>query len=82
MTTIENHCVGCDKHCIYEACPYYSVEACRCDHCRERAPAVYRYNGWDYCGDCFEKELDRQLCGLPVEDKIELLALYDDIMEV
>ena len=83
MIMIENQCVGCEKPCLHEACPYYSVEVHYCDHCKGYTPALYRYNGWDYCKDCLSDELDYQFCGrLSVEEKIEALGLEDEIEEV
>lgn len=82
MIRIENHCVCCEKPCIYDACPYYRVEAHYCDHCKGYTPAVYRLDGWDYCRDCLIKKLNTDFNRLPVEYKIEALGLEDEIEEV
>ena len=52
MIRIENHCVCCEKPCIYEACPYYRTEVHYCDKC-----GVYTDEG-ELCRDCAEKEVD------------------------
>ena len=82
MTRVENHCEHCGKHCIHEACPNYSVKCYYCDNCKDDTPAVCEFDGTHYCKHCLEKELDTQFCALPIEDKIELLALDDEITEV
>ena len=82
MIRIESGCVCCQKPCIFDACPYYRVEAYYCDHCKGYEPAEYLYEGWHYCGDCLEKKLDSEFGALPLREKIELLMLEDEIMEV
>ena len=83
MMKYESRCVHCDKPpCLRNSCPNYRVKAYYCDHCKNDTPAVYEFDGTHYCKDCLEKELDVQLCALPIEDKIELLVLDDEIMKV
>ena len=82
MIRLENNCVGCEKACIYDACPYYREEVHCCDRCNGYTTAVYRYEGWDYCKDCLSEELDYQFGRLSVEEKIEALMLEDEIEEV
>ena len=50
MMRIENHCVGCEKPCIHDACPYYSVECHYCDKCGE--PAEICTDDGDFCREC------------------------------
>ena len=54
MTRIENHCVCCERYCIYEACPYYRTEVHYCDKCGE--PAVVCTDGIDLCRDHAKEE--------------------------
>ena len=55
MMRIENECVCCDLPCIN--CGRKHVEVYYCDECDlELGEERYRYNGCDYCLDCFVKQ--------------------------
>lgn len=84
MTKIESACVDCptEMGCLYEGCPHYKVKAYYCDKCKDDTPADYKYDGKHYCKDCLEKELDNEFSGLSVSEKIDMLALDDEITEV
>lgn len=66
--------------CIHGACSYYRVRAYYCDNCRE--PAAYEYEGRHYCMDCLEEELDVEFDRLSVWEKVEALALEDQVTEL
>lgn len=82
MIKIENHCVGCDKPCLHDACPYHRVEVAYCDHCKDNTPAKYKFDGWHYCEDCLHKKLNAEFGKLSISEKIDMLALDDEITEV
>lgn len=84
MTKIESACVGCptEMGCLYEGCPHYRVKAYYCDLCEGDTPAEYKWDGEYFCKDCLEAELDGQLTSLSILEKIDMLALDDEITEV
>lgn len=54
MIKVENECVGCPKEmgCLSN-CPYRDVMIYVCDNCGNETGVLYRYNGTEYCENCF-----------------------------
>ena len=56
MMRIENECVCCDLPCIN--CGRKHVEVYYCDTCQvELDEEKYRYNGYEFCFECFVREV-------------------------
>lgn len=58
MITYENECLGCDVHCIGNACPYRSVKHYYCDNCRSDVDVLYRHDNDELCIDCLIKRME------------------------
>lgn len=82
MMKYESDCVCCGLPCKYELCPHYRVKAYYCDKCKDDTPAEYEYDGTHYCKECLHKELNAEFGKLSVSEKIDMLALDDEIREI
>ena len=84
MIRYENCSTPCPKEmpCIHEACPHYRIKAYCCDKCKDDTPAVVEWEGEHFCESCLHEELDKAFSELSISEKIELLALDDEITEV
>ena len=58
MIYYTNECCDCGLPCIGIACPYYKVQHLKCDFCKEEDVKLYKYEGYEICGDCLLKEFE------------------------
>lgn len=72
MIVEESGCVDCALTCIYEGCPFYKVSVHRCK-CGEQADI--EIDGEDFCYDCAEKAVDKEIAALPFSEKCILLGI-------
>lgn len=73
MTKKESDCVGCQKYCLYESCPYYRVEVKYCDVCGDYADCTI--DGEDFCLSCAENKVNKMFHNLSFEEKQDNLGL-------
>lgn len=58
MIYYTNDCCDCGLPCIYKSCPYYKVQHCECDFCRNQDVKLYNYNGYGICEECLLKQFE------------------------